>query len=104
MYCHVMQYAERLSSSNTIVCPQCMIAGHFWFQCSHTYNESLVSYNNGDATSEVLEYVLYESAHEVVRIIIVLMMREDSFHLNLSYETIHCIVNCCQEHLVIMHF
>jgi hypothetical protein len=29
MYCHVMQYAERLSSSNTIVCPQCMIAGHF---------------------------------------------------------------------------
>ena len=43
-----------------------MSAGHFYFQCSHTHYEALVAYNNGDATSEILEYVLYEGAHELL--------------------------------------
>ena len=63
MYCQVIHLAHKLCSSYTIFCPHCMVAGHFSFQCSHTYNESLVSYENGDATSEVLEYVLYKGAH-----------------------------------------
>ena len=43
-----------------------MPAGHFCFQFPHTYDESLVSCNNGDATSEILEYVLYEGANELL--------------------------------------
>jgi hypothetical protein len=55
-----------------------------------------VSYDN-DATSEVLEYVLYESAHELLRKIMILMMSDDSFSLQMTYTTTQYIVNCCQE-------
>ena len=76
-----------------------MTAGHFSIQCSHTYYESLASYDNGDATSEVLEYVLYESAHELLRKIMVLIMSEDSFSLQMAYTTTQYIVDCWQERL-----
>ena len=98
MYCQVIHLAHKLCSSYTIFCPHCMTAGHFSFQCSHTYNESLVSYENGDATSEVLEYVLYKGAHELQRKIMVLMMSEDSFSLEMAYETTQYIADYCQKH------
>jgi hypothetical protein len=101
MYCDVMEYAQRLSSSNIIsdiiVCPQCLKFGHFCFQCSHTYDESLVSYNNGDATSESLEYVSFEGAHELLIHIIPRMTSEDSFLSKMAYETLQHIFWYCQE-------
>ena len=39
MYYHIMNCAQKLCSSNTIICPKCMTAGHFSFQCSYTYYE-----------------------------------------------------------------
>jgi hypothetical protein len=42
MYCDVIEYAQRLSSSDilsdTIICSQCLKFWHFGFQCSHTYD------------------------------------------------------------------
>ena len=76
-----------------------MSARHFVFQCSHTYDESLASYNNGDATSEILEYVLFKGAHELLRKVMVLMMSGHSEFLQMAYETLQYIVDHCQEHL-----
>jgi hypothetical protein len=76
-----------------------MCAGHFCFQCSHAYNESLVSYNSSDANSEVIEYVLYEGAHELLRKIMILMMSSDDEFVQMAYESFQYIVEYCQEHL-----
>ena len=62
-----------------------MCAGHFCFQCSHTYDESLASFYSNDANREVIEYVLYEGAH-------------DEF-LQMEYKTWQYIVEYCQGHL-----
>jgi hypothetical protein len=102
MYCDVVEYAQRLSSSDiisdTVICPQCLKFGHFCFQCSHTYDESQASYNNGDATSESLEYVIFEGAHELLIHIISRMTSEDNFLLEMAYETLQHILWYCQEH------
>ena len=63
MYYQVICCAHTLCSSYQIICLHCMCDGHFCFQCSRTYDESLVSYNSSDANSEVIEYVLYEGSH-----------------------------------------
>ena len=97
MYCQLIKCAKKLCSSYKMICPHCMTAGHLGFQCSHAYNESLVSYKSGDATSEILEYVLYEGAHELLETILVLMMREDSFYLQMAHITTRYIVERCEE-------
>ena len=66
MYYQVICYAHTLCSSYQIICLHCMCAGHFFFQCSRTYDEFVASYNSSDANSEVIEYVLYEGAHELL--------------------------------------
>jgi hypothetical protein len=62
-------------------------AGNFSFQFSRTYDASLVSYNNGDTTSEILEFVLYKGAYELLRKLMVLMMSGHSEFLQMEYET-----------------
>ena len=99
MYYQVNYCAHILSSSYKIICPNCISAGHFHFQCSQTYDESLVSYNNGDATSEILEFVLYKGSHELLRKVMVLMMSGHSEFLQMAYETLQYIVDHCQDHL-----
>ena len=97
MYCQIIKCAKKLCSSYKMICPHCMTARHLGFQCSNAYNESLVSYKNGDATSEILEYVLYEGAHELLETILVLMMRGDSFYLQMAHITTRYIVERCYE-------
>ncbi len=66
MYYQLICCAHTLCSSYQIICLQCMCAGHFCFRCSHTYDESLASFYSNDANREVIEYVLYEGAHELL--------------------------------------
>ena len=76
-----------------------MCAGHLCFQCSRTYDESVASYNSSNADSEVIEYVLYEGATELLQKIMILMMSSDNEFLQMAYETLQYIVEYCQEHL-----
>jgi hypothetical protein len=69
-----------------------------FFQCSHTYDESQASYNNGDATSESLEYVIFEVSHDLLIHIISRMTSEENFRLEMAYETMQQIFGYCQEH------
>ena len=103
MYSQIVEYAKKLISSDTIddpiICPQCMKLGHYFrFQCSDTFNQSLVSYNNGDVTSEVLEYIIFQGAHELIIHVISRINSEDSVLIKIAYEILQRISWYSHEH------
>ena len=61
-----------------------MCASHFCFQCSHTYDESLVCFYSNDANREVIESVLYKGAHELLQNIMILIMSSDDEFLQMA--------------------
>ena len=96
MYSQIVEYAKKLISLDTIddpiICPQCMKLGHYFhFQCSDTFNQSSVSYNNGDVTSEILEYIIFEGAHELIIYVISCINSKDSVLIKTAYEILQCI-------------
>ena len=103
MYSQIVDYAQKLIPSDTnndpIICPQCLKFGHYFrFQCSDTFNQSLVSYKNGDTTSEVLEYIIFEGAHELIIHVISHIKSEDSILIKMAYKILQHISWYCQEH------
>jgi hypothetical protein len=66
MFYQVICCAHTLCSSYQIICPQYMCAKNFFFQCYHTYYETLASFYSKDVNREIIEYVLYEGAHELL--------------------------------------
>ena len=54
--------AKSFCNSYQETCDNCMAVGHFSFQCSRTLEESLVSYTR----VEVLEYLIYKCAHDLL--------------------------------------
>jgi hypothetical protein len=76
-----------------------MCAWYFLFQCSNTYYESLAFFHSNDANGELIEYILYKCAHELLRKIIIVMMSSDDEFLQMAYEYLQYIVDSCHKHL-----
>jgi hypothetical protein len=73
-----------------------MCTGHFCFQCTYTYNESLASFCSNDANRKVIEHVLYEGVHELLPKIMILIMSGDDEFLQIAYRTLQYIVKYFQ--------